>query len=96
MGLTLKKIVMPTVPKIALYAAMVFAVPGMLKLCSDGCINKIVLFAGYRLILNPGQYTLTFPRMLLLFATAYIASVAIIGGVNLFRRKRGWARKEKV
>lgn len=80
----------PTVPKIALYAAMAFIVPASLKICAETCAGKIIPLAGYRLVLNPGQYALTFPRMILMFITAYLASALFITAVNAARKKGDW------
>lgn len=85
----------PTVPKIALYAVMAFIVPASLKLCAETCISKIVLLAGYRLVLNPEQYVFTFPRMTLMFITAYIASSFAIFLINAARQRGEW-HKPKV
>lgn len=90
-----KKIFKPTAPKIALYAAMAFVVPGVLKICVNDCSNKVVPLAGYRLVLNPGQYLLTFPRMILIFITAYIAAALFVTIVNAAIRKGEW-RQPKV
>jgi hypothetical protein len=86
----LKSIFMPTVPKIALYAALSFVVPGVLKICVNDCSNKVVPLAGYRLVLNPDQYIFSFPRMILLFITAYLASALFITIVNAARKKGEW------
>jgi len=86
----LKYAFIPTVPKIALYAAMAFVVPGVLKICENECSSKLVLLAGYRLVLNPEQYIFTFPRMILLFITAYLASALFITAVNAARKKGEW------
>ncbi len=85
----------PTVPKIALYAAMAFIVPASLKICAETCTSKIIPLAGYRLVLNPDQYVLTFPRMILMFITAYLASSLVITIINAARRKGDW-QKPKV
>lgn len=84
----------PTVPKIALYAAFAFIVPGFLKMCPNGCASKLIPLAGYRLMLNPGQYMLTFPRMLLLFMTAYLASSTIASIAGLLRKEKWQGKKE--
>lgn len=86
----LQNIFRPTVPKIALYAVMAFIVPASLKLCSQTCISKIVPLAGYRLVLNPEQYVFTFPRMILMFITAYLAASIAIYLVNEVRKRGGW------
>lgn len=85
----------PTVPKIALYAAMAFVVPGVLKICVNECSNKVVPLAGYRLVLNPEQYMLTFPRMIFMFITAYIAASVAISLFNAARQRGDW-HKPKV
>ena len=91
----LRTIFRPTVPKIALYAALSFVVPGVLKICVNDCSNKVVPLAGYRLVLNPDQYIFTFPRMIFLFITSYLASALFITIVNAARRKSDW-QKPKV
>lgn len=85
----------PTVPKIALYAAMTFVVPGVLKICVNECSSRVVPLAGYRLVLNPEQYMLTFPRMIFMFITAYIAASIAISLINAARQRGGW-QKPKV
>ncbi|HII14739.1 MAG TPA: hypothetical protein HA362_00340 [Nanoarchaeota archaeon] len=84
----------PTVPKIVLYAALSFVVPGFLEMCSDSCASRIIPLAGYRLVLNPGQYMLTFPRMMLLFVTAYLASSVIVSIAGLFSKEKWQDKKE--
>ena len=85
---------MPTVPKIVLYAAMAFIVPGLIDSCAGGCASKILPLAGYRLVLNPEQYSLTFPKMLLLFVTAYLASSIVVSIAGLFRKNKWQEKKE--
>lgn len=84
----------PTVPKIIMYAILAFLVPVPLLLCADTCSTKWVVLAGYKLLKYPDIYILTFPRMLLMFATAYIASALIAGIINLLKLKP-WHREEK-
>lgn len=91
----IKSIFRPTVPKIALYAALSFAVPGVLKICTTECTNKLVPFAGYRLILNPEQYVFTFPMMIVMFITSYIAASLIASFIRVAMKRGGW-QKPKV
>ncbi|MDI6737951.1 MAG: hypothetical protein QME12_05560 [Nanoarchaeota archaeon] len=95
LGKIAKEMFRPTVPKIALYAAMAFIVPASLKICAETCTSRIVPLAGYRLVLNPELYVFTFPRMIFMFINAYIAASIAILLVNAARERGKW-RKPKV
>ncbi len=86
----IKDFFFPYIPKIIAYTFMAFVVPAPLLLCSDSCSTKWVMLAGYRMLKYPDTYALTFPRMIFMFATAYIASIAVIGCINVFRKKDSW------
>ncbi|MBU2638219.1 MAG: hypothetical protein KJ955_04550 [Nanoarchaeota archaeon] len=89
----IKNFFFPDMPKIVMYAVFTFIVPAPLLLCADTCSTKWVILAGYRLLKYPDAYVLTFPRMLFMFAAAYIVS-SIIATIISKLKTKPWHKKK--